>query len=94
MKATDTLARARELVGGDRAETYGDMALLHGKIAILWDAWLKVKRDPDAPLTAEDAAHMMGDVKKARTQCGRGTPDNYTDGAAFFAIAGQVKSND
>ena len=90
MKAGDILRRAAELVEGDRAATYGDMEQLHEKIAILWNAWMKVKRDPDAPFNAEDVAHMMGDVKKARTQCGEGTPDSYIDGAAYQGIAGQL----
>ena len=90
MKASDILRRAADLVDGDRAKTYGDMKRLHTNIAILWEAWLKVRRDPDAPLNAEDVAHMMGDVKKARTQCGEGTEDNYIDAAAYPAIAGEL----
>lgn len=90
MKAGDTLRRAADLVDGDRAQTYGDMAILHGKIAIMWDAWLKIRRNPDAPLTPEDTAHMMGLMKKARTQVGEGTPDNYTDDAGFGGIAGEL----
>ena len=89
MKAGDILRRAADLVDGDRAKTYGDMKLLHGKIAIMWDAWLKIRRDPDAPLTPEDTAHMMGLMKKARTQCGEGTPDNYIDDAGFAGIAAE-----
>ena len=90
MKAGDILRRAADLVDGDRAETYGDMAILHDKIAIMWEAWLKVRRDPDAPLTAEDTAHMETLLKMARTQCGKNTEDNYTDGAAYQAMAGEL----
>lgn len=90
MKAGDILRQAADLVEGDRAATYGDMELLHGNIAILWNAWMKVKRNPDAPLNGEDVAHMQTLLKMARTQCGEGTPDSYIDGAAYQGIAGQL----
>ena len=93
MKATDTLARARELVGGARAETYGDMAILHGKIAILWNAWILVSRGIDPHLTAEDVAQLESLLKKARTKSGKGTPDSYVDDAAYAAMAGELSSD-
>lgn len=91
MKAGDILRRAAELVEGDRAATYGDMAILHEKIAIMWAAWLQIRRDPDAPLTPEDIAHMDTLKKMARGQCGKGIHrDNYTDAAAYQGIAGEL----
>ena len=90
MKAGDILRRAADFVDGDRAKTYGDMKRLHTNIAILWDAWLKVRREPDAPLTAEDVAHMDTLKKMARTQCGAGCEDNYIDAAAYQGIAGEL----
>jgi hypothetical protein len=94
MKAGDILREAAELVDGNRAETYGDMAILHRKIAIMWEAWRKVRRDPDAPYNAEDVAHKETLKKMCRSQCGRGTRDNYTDAAAFQGIAGQLSSDE
>ena len=90
MKAHDILQLAAKLVSGERAVTYGDMAILHDKIAILWEAWLKVRRDPNAPLTPEDIAHLDCLKKMARTQAGKGTPDSYTDAAAYAAMAGEL----
>lgn len=94
MKAGDILRQAAGLVDGDRAATYGDMRVLHGNIAILWNAWMKIKRDPDALLSAEDVAHMDTLKKMARTQCGEGTPDNYVDAAAYQGIAAELESED
>ena len=90
MKAGDILRRAADLVDGDRAKTYGPMARLHGNIAILQEAYLKIRRDPDAPLNGEDVAHMQTLLKIARTQCGAGTGDSYVDSAAYQGIAGEL----
>ncbi len=90
MTASVILLLAARLVKGDRAATYGDMARLHGNIAILWNAWMKIRRDPVAPLNGEDVAHMETLLKMARTQSGEGTPDNYVDGAAYQGIAGEL----
>ncbi|MEE8607235.1 MAG: DUF6378 domain-containing protein [Nitrospiraceae bacterium] len=90
MKAGDILRRAAELVDGDRAVTYGDMAILHENIAILWNAWILVSRGIDPHLTAEDVAEMESLLKKARKRSGEGTPDNYTDDAAYAAMAGEL----
>ncbi len=92
MKASDICRQAADLVRGDRAETYGDMAVLHEKIAVLWDAWLSARRDPSAPLTGEDVAHMSALLKMARSQCGEGTDDNYIDAAAYEGIAGELNA--
>ena len=90
MTAHGILTLAAKLVSGERQATYGDMAVLHDKIAVMWAAWLQIRRDPNAPLNAEDIAHMDTLKKMARTQCGEGTPDNYTDAAAYQGIAGEL----
>ena len=90
MKAHDILKLATTLVIGARAKTYGPMARLHGNIAILQEAYLKIRRDPDAPLNGEDVAHMQTLLKIARTQCGAGSDDSYVDGAAYQGIAGEL----
>ncbi len=94
MKAGDILRRAAELVDGDRAVTYGDMALLHRNIAIMREAYRQIKRDPDAPYNAEDMAHHETLKKMCRSQCGKNTEDNYTDGAAYQAMAGELSERE
>lgn len=88
--AHDILELAAKLVKGDRAVTYGDMAILHENIAILWNAWILVSRGVDPGLTAEDIAQMESLLKKARTKSGEGTPDNYIDDAGYAGIAGEL----
>lgn len=90
MKAGDILELAAKLVRGDRAVTYGDMAILFENIAILWNAWILVSRGVDPGLTAEDAAQMESLLKKARTLSGEGTPDNYVDDVGYGGVAGEL----
>ena len=90
MHAPAILKQAEALVAGDRAVTYGDITRLHLNIVILWNAWMKIRRDPVAPLDGEDVAHMEALLKMARTQSGEGTTDNYVDGAAYLGIAGEL----
>ena len=90
MKAGDILRRAADLVDGDRAETYGDMARLHRNIAIMREAYRRIRRDPKAPYNAEDMAHHETLKKICRSQCGSNTDDNYVDAAAYQGIAGEL----
>ena len=90
MTAHGILQLAAKLVSGERAVTYGDMAILHENIAILWNAWILVSRGVDPGLTAEDVANMQALLKMARTQNGEGTPDNWVDAAAYLGIAGEL----
>lgn len=88
-KAVSILEEAARLVGGDRAETHGDATILHDKIAVLWGAWLVIRRPGE--LTAEDIAWMEVLKKMARTQCGTGTRDNSVDACGYAAIAGALR---
>ena len=40
MKADELLAKAAEIVGGQRAIDYGDKYTNHARIAALWNMWL------------------------------------------------------
>ncbi len=90
MRAIHILGRATELVGGDRANTHGDMKDNFSNIATLWNAWLTIRRDPAAPLDAHDVAQMLPLLKKARTQSGRFNWDDYVDDVGYAGCAGQV----
>lgn len=85
MKAPDILTRGAELVGGDRAQQYGDAAVMFRRIADLWTAYLGGQE-----ITARDAAMMLALMKVARTQGGQHTADSFVDGAAYIALAGQL----
>ncbi len=93
MKAGDILTTAAGLVDGDRQETYGDLKQNHDKIATLWNAYLSIRREPTAPLNAQDVAHLMALLKVARTQLGADNIDDSVDGAAYLAIAGELSGD-
>ena len=84
MKTESILKNAAKLVSGDRAKAYGDKKILHDKIATMWSAYT------DYDINAEQVAIMMAILKIARTTTGSSSPDSYTDGAAYIAIAGEM----
>lgn len=88
--AKEFLEYAAELVGGDRAKQHGDKLENHAKITALWNAYLQIRRDPAAALTAADVAHMMVLLKVARTQLGAYNADNWVDMAGYSGVAGEV----
>ena len=56
----------------------------------MWNAWLAIRRDPDAPLDAHDVAQMLALMKMARTQSGMFNIDDYVDQCGYSACAGEV----
>jgi hypothetical protein len=93
MKATEIALKAAELVGGDRADSYGDARLNHEKIASVWNGILMAaNKGPLIPLDAHDVANMMEGLKIARRYTGPFNPENYIDGCGYSAIAGQIAS--
>lgn len=88
--ATEIAARAAELVGGDREKQHGSKRENFTKIAEMWNAYMAIRRDLDAPFDALDVGHMMAAMKLARTQLGAFNLDNYVDGAGYFACAGEI----
>jgi hypothetical protein len=82
------LARAAEVTGGERQDSYGPVKMNLQRIADLWTTYL----DREVVITAEDAAWMMVLLKMARSN--NGWPyheDNYIDAAAYAAIAGECR---
>ena len=82
--------QAAGLVSGDRAALHGDLTRTHENIAMLWSAWLALRRNLNTPLDAHDVAIMMGLLKMARTQSGAHNPDDYVDQAGYAGIAGDI----
>jgi hypothetical protein len=79
------LARAAEVTGGERQDSYGPVRQNLQRIAALWTAYL------DYEVTAEDAAWMMVLLKMARSSAHGYHEDNYVDAAAYAAIAGECR---
>jgi hypothetical protein len=83
MLAKEALEKAAELVGGDRAEAYGDIYQNHKNISMLWNGYLYNIDE----LKPEDVANMMELMKIARRKTGVFNADDYVDGAGYSAVA-------
>lgn len=84
-----TLETAIKLTAGDRNRAYGPP---HGNLsdcALLWDAYLAIRKG--AQIDAEAVAWMNVLQKVARSVQPGYHPDNYTDAAAYSAIAGECR---
>ena len=92
MKAKYIAETAAVLVAGDRDRVHGTKVKNHENIAEMWNGFLRVRRDPAAPLSAEDVALMMCCLKIARTQHGTFNADDYIDLAGYAACAGEIAS--
>jgi hypothetical protein len=77
------LEEATRLTATDRQEKYGTPYNNHRRIANLWSAYM------DQEITPEQVAVMMVLMKIARSMQEH-HPDNYVDGTAYFAIAGEL----
>ena len=87
MICENILEQAKELVGGDRQEDYGDKLTNHENIAALWSIFLR------KTITPHDVAMCMALVKVARLMHAHKT-DSYIDLAAYAAIAGELNERD
>jgi len=83
MNRIEILKEAEKLTANDRLETHGTPYLNHRRIADLWSAYL------ETPITPEQVAICQALVKVARSQQSS-IDDHYIDGAAYFAIAGEL----
>ncbi|MFZ9845149.1 MAG: DUF6378 domain-containing protein [Candidatus Nanopelagicaceae bacterium] len=83
MNRIEILQEALRLTSKDRLETHGTPYLNHRRIADLWSAYL------ETPITPEQVAICQALVKVARSQKSS-IDDHYIDGAAYFAIAGEL----
>ena len=85
------LARAAEVTGGERQDSYGPVKPNLQRIADLGTTYL----DGGGTLTPVSRAWMMVLLKLARSN--NGWPyheDNYVDAAAYAAIAGECRKDD
>lgn len=80
--STSVLDEAKEIIYGDREQTYGEPGINLKRIARLWNAYLS-NRDGD--LSAEDVAWMMVLLKTARQQHAS-KRDNLVDACGYIAL--------
>jgi len=93
-RATDIASKASELVGGDRDRQHGAKHDNFSRIAELWSAWLRVRKNPAEAINAHDVGVMMALMKLARTQSGALNIDDYIDACGYAACAGEVAQAD
>ena len=86
MNAGDFLTEAKAIIQ-DRGVDYGHPSDNMSRTARLWSAFLEM------PITDYQVASCLALVKLARSM-ETGKVDNYIDGAAYFAIAGQLHTEE
>ncbi len=86
MNAGDYLNEARAIIQ-DRGMDYGHPTGNMSRTARLWSAYLEM------PIEDYQVAMCLALVKVARSM-ESGKVDNYIDGAAYFAISGQLRTEE
>jgi hypothetical protein len=82
---TDILEEARELIRGDRAESYGEARASFERIAALWSIYKGVT------ITAKDVADMMILLKISRSVTSP-KHDNWVDIIGYAALGSELES--
>jgi hypothetical protein len=91
MNKEEILMKAADLVSNSRQDSHGDTLKNHEQIAEFWNIYLDNKLKPMASITPDEVAMMLGLLKVSRSQVGKHNIDDYVDGAAYIAIAGELK---
>jgi len=86
MNAGDYLNEARAIIQ-DRGMDYGQPTDNMSRTARLWSAYLEM------PIEDYQVAMCLALVKVARSM-ESGKVDNFVDGAAYFAISGQLRTEE
>ena len=92
MKKEEILMKAAELISRKRQGTHGDCFKNHSQIADLWSVFLDDKLKPMKEITPGDVAIMMCLLKISRSTMGDFNLDDFVDGAAYMAIAGEMNN--
>ena len=94
MKKEEILEKAKELISSNREEQHGDAYKNHSQIADLWSVFLDDKLKPFKEISPGDVALMMALLKISRSTMGEFNKDDYLDGSAYMAIAGELNDPD
>jgi len=76
---------AKEIIHGDREETYGHPAKNLQRIAHQWALYLTTKYGTFIPISSEDVCWMMADLKKVR-QMNAEKRDNLVDAIGYIGL--------
>lgn len=90
----ELLQTAASLTSSDRAALYGDCLHNHQAFAELLAWWGKWGNSLEDKSGSHDAAMVHVLTKITRIAVGRFHHDNYIDGAAYFAIAGECETRE
>ena len=85
------LLQADDLINGQRQEDYGDKLQNFTQIAMLFQATLAMKLQPDARITPEDVALLMMQVKIARLAKSPDHFDSIMDIAGYAGCYDRVQ---
>jgi|TARA_Y100000310_G_scaffold96016_1_gene93793 hypothetical protein len=94
MKKEEILEQAKKLISNNREEQHGDAYKNHSQISDLWSVFLDDKLKPFKEISPGDVALMMVLVKISRSTMGEFNKDDYLDGSAYMAIAGELNDPD
>jgi hypothetical protein len=86
---TSVLQSAIEVTSGDRRRDYDQATPNPERIAAHWNAYIQSRKDPHAPLSPLDVAHLMILLKIARAVY-TPTRDSYVDIAGYARCAAQI----
>ena len=92
MNKEEILMKAADLVNNSRQESHGDTFKNHEQIADFWNIYLDSKLKPTVSINPDEVAMMLALLKVSRSQMGKQNMDDYVDGAAYMAIAGELKN--
>jgi 3-hydroxymyristoyl/3-hydroxydecanoyl-(acyl carrier protein) dehydratase len=92
MTKEEILKKASELISSKRQSTHGDCFKNHSQIADLWSVFLDDKLKTMKEITPGDVAVMMCLLKISRSTMGDFNLDDFVDGAAYMAIAGEMNN--
>ena len=92
MTKEEILKKAAELISTARESSHGDCFKNHSQIADLWSVFLDDKLKPMKEIKPGDVATMMCLLKISRSTQGEFNIDDFVDGAAYMAIAGDLSS--
>lgn len=87
--ASSVLEEAQAVTSGDRRRDYDKATPNHERIAKLWNAYLEIRKEPDAQISALDVATMMVLLKVARN-CHTPKRDNFVDMAGYARCSAQI----
>lgn len=84
MQRADILTTAAEYVTRDRAALHGNAEDSFAELGLVWGARLGVAIAP------HQVAIMLADLKSVRAWHNPAHPDNWVDGAGYYACGGEI----